>query len=387
MLRPFHIIAKPAGPACNLACSYCYYLDADRRRRAAAAPAVMDEGLLERFIGDYIDAQPEGSPEVNFVWQGGEPTLAGLGFYRRAVAIQKRFGRPGLLVTNSFQTNGTRIDADWACFFRDEGFLVGVSLDGPAGIHDVARRFRDGGGSHSAALRGLECLLRAGVETNLLVVVGEQGARLGAGLYRWLAGLGSPYLHFIPLASRVAPGPGQGYAAAPGAVEAPAWGRFILEVFREWAAHDVGRVFVQEFEAALAARMGMAAPSCTGLAECGRAFALERDGELYACDHFVDADRALGNILEQPLVGLVESDAALDFGEAKRLGLAKACRSCPHLASCYGECPRNRDAEGRNLLCEGWYAFYEGSAPILDAMAAALRNGLAAARYPLFLGT
>ena len=390
---PFHVIAKPVGPACNLACSYCYYLGADARRGARPGGA-MEERLLERFVREYIESQPEGIPELNFVWQGGEPALAGLAFYRKAVAFQRRFSRPGLAVTNSFQTNGTLLDGDWAAFFRDEGFLVGLSIDGPAELHDAVRRGPQGG-SHAAALRGLEALLRAGVETNLLAVLGSAGAERGASLYRYLAGLGAPYLHFIPLVARPRPAGAQasasevaaasGFEAAPGAVGAAAWGAFLLDMFREWLSGDIGKVFVQEFEAALAARHGSPAPVCTGLAECGRAFVLERDGMLYACDHFVDAGHRLGGIRERPLAELVEGSAAFAFGEGKRLGLAARCRSCPHLAACYGECPKNRDAEGRNLLCEGWLAFHEGSAPVFDAMSAAIRRGMPAAEYRLFL--
>lgn len=396
MTRPFHIMAKPAGPRCNLACDYCYYLEKeplfpDRRLR-------MGREVLERFVCGYIDSQrAAGLGEIWFAWQGGEPALMGLAWFRELVALQARHCPPGHRIRNALQTNGTLIDAEFAAFLAEHRFLVGVSLDGPPGLHDRYRRDRRGQGSAARVLAGLEALRGAGAEVNLLCTVNRDNARHPHEVYRHLREQGR-FLQFIPVVERLAPdgslaGPPQpgdeALPPAPWSVAGRDYGRFLCAVFDDWIRQDVGRIHVQLFDMALGVWLGQPASLCVHARTCGDALAVEQNGDVFACDHYVYPAHRLGNLTEMPLADLAANPAQRAFGAAKA-DVAAACRACPWLALCGGGCPKHRslppDAEGRrrSMLCDGYRMFFAHAAPYLATMARLIRSGQpAAAIMPL----
>lgn len=314
----------------------------------------MSDETLERLIRQHIRAQEV--PEVGFVWQGGEPTLLGLDFFRRVTALQEQYRRPGVQVTNALVTNGTRLDETWCTWLSAHGFLVGLSLDGPARVHDPAR-----GGSHAAALRALTLLRRHGVAFNVLCVVSAANVDRPRALYEWFTARGVEWLQFIPLVE-----PGGGGAS----VGADAWGRFLVEVFDTWARHDVGRVHVQTFDETYRAVVGAGPRLCSAARTCGAAIVVEHDGTVYSCDHYVSPAYRLGDIAQTPLAQLVDGPVQRDFGAAKCGELSERCRACDVLAWCWGECPRNRFLPGRdNWLCDGLRRFYRHAVPALRQLA------------------
>jgi uncharacterized protein len=387
-----HVMAKPAGPLCNLACEYCFYLE-KKALYGARHSFRMSENVLERFIQQYIAASA--TPEVSFAWQGGEPTLMGLEFFQRVVALQKKHRPAGTRISNALQTNGLLLDDAWCEFLHREQFLVGLSLDGPRHLHDRYRVDRKGKGTFSRVLRALERLQRHGVEFNTLTVVHRENSQHPLEVYRFLKEHGSRFLQFIPLVERTT---SDGALAGPPDASAPtdaapvsAWsvrpedyGSFLCAIFDEWVRHDVGRVHVQHFEVQLAIQMGMPAPLCLFAPTCGRGLALEHNGDLYACDHYVYPDYRRGNILSQPLAECVASPEQKKFGRMKRDGLPRACRECDVRFACHGECPKRRfvttpDGEpGLNYLCPAYKRFIRHIGPQLRAMADLLGRGLPA---------
>ena len=372
--RSFQVFVKPAGAACNLACEYCYYLD--RGPAAGAdAPARMPEDLLETYIRQHIAASPD--EIVRFSWHGGEPTVLGVDYFGRIVEIERRLAPPGRQVANGIQTNGTLLDEGWGRFFASAGFAVGLSLDGPRELHDRRRRARDGRPSFDAALRGWEILRRHRVQTDLLCVVGAHNAGQPAEVYRFFRDIGATFLTFLPLVERPARAED---GAGPGSVSPRAWGDFLSAVFDEWLARDIGRIKVQIFEEAVRVAFGQEHSLCLFRPVCGGIPVLERSGDLFSCDHYVDEAHRLGNIRETPLADLLVSPAQLAFGRAKRDSLPSDCRACRVLDMCHGECPRNRfaltpDGEpGLNYLCAGYKAFFEHVRPFVDAVAGAWRD-------------
>lgn len=402
----FHVLAKPAGPSCNLACRYCFYLEKER-----LYPGVSDwrmpPQVLEAFIQQYIESQD--SPTVNFAWQGGEPTLLGVEFFEQVVELQRRFAN-GKRIENGFQTNGLLLDDRWGDFLSRERFLVGLSIDGPAPLHDRFRVDRGGHPTHARVLEALRLLQRHGVEFNTLTVVHQDNAEEGLEVYRHLVDLGSRFLQFIPLVERLAvtgsrgrgtnPMPGlasppgaageQGDAArdaqqpprvAPWSVSGDGLGRFLCTIFDEWVRRDVGRVFVQLFDVALENWYHGEASLCLFRSTCGEALAVEHNGDLFSCDHFVYPSHRLGNILEAPLQGLARAPFQEQFGLEKRDRLPSDCRSCEVRFACHGECPKNRfdttaDGEpGLNFLCTGYKRFFRHVDPFMRLMAAELRAG------------
>jgi uncharacterized protein len=384
---PFHLLCKPIGPICNLRCEHCFYLE-KRGLYPRGERFRMSEATLERFIRQQIATQPDGAGEITFAWQGGEPTLMGLEFFRRAVALQKRYAPPGLHVTNSLQTNGTRLTAAWGRFLRDEGFLVGISIDGPAELHDRYRRDARGRGSLGRALRGLELLQRHQVELNTLTCVQRHNADHPQEIYRFLRGLGSQYMQFIPIVEHA---PETGVSRR--SVHSRQFGRFLSGVFDCWRAGDVGEVFVQHFDMMLGVVMGLPASLCVHAERCGRHVAMEHNGDLFSCDHFVDPAHRLGNIVETPLAELLDCEQADRFGAEKSEALPRYCRRCDMLRYCHGGCPAHRidkapgGEPGLNHLCEGYRLFYRHTLPTFEAMAAALRSGRPAADYAQFEAT
>ena len=373
--RSFQVFAKPAGAACNLACRYCYYLDKGPAGPEAAA-ARMPDDLLEAYVAQHISASPD--EIIRFSWHGGEPTVLGLEFFRRVAAIQRRLRPPGRSIANGLQTNGTLLDDEWGRFLAAEGFSVGLSLDGPRALHDHHRRTRGGRPTFDRAMRGLAVLGRHGVPTDILCVVGAHNAGRPLDVYGFFREIGAAHVTFLPLVERP---PGTAGGAGPDSVAPEAWGSFLGAVFDEWVARDIGRVKVQIFEEAARTAFGQEHSLCLFRPVCGDIPVLERNGDVFACDHYVDEAHRLGNIRDKPLVDLVESPALRAFGLAKRDRLPAFCRSCEVLDMCHGECPRNRfvtapDGEpGLNYLCAGYKRFFTHVRPFVAAVAAEWRRG------------
>lgn len=392
---PFHVLAKPIGPRCNLDCTYCFYLE-----KARLYPETHDfrmrEDLLERYIRDYIESQP--GPEVNFAWQGGEPTLLRVGFFRQVVALQRRYAA-GRQVTNALQTNGTLLDDEWGRFLREHGFLVGLSIDGPRELHDTYRVDRGGKPTFDRVMAGRECLKRHQVEFNTLTVINRANARRPREVYEFLRRFGSGYLQFIPLVERAGPpGTPDGLTLAgppdPAAGDAPVtdwsvlaeqYGEFLVAVFDTWVRRDVGRVFVQLFDATLANWVGAPAGICVFAERCGTALAIEHNGDVYACDHYVYPAYRLGNIAAASLGEMVGAERQRRFGADKSDTLPQHCRRCDWRFACHGECPKHRflrtpDGEpGLNYLCAAYQRFFRHAAPYMDVMARLLHAGRAPA--------
>ncbi|MBN2006315.1 MAG: anaerobic sulfatase maturase [Anaerolineae bacterium] len=366
--RAFHVMTKPHGPICNLNCGYCYYLP-----KTALYPGSdfrMSDAVLESFTRQYIEAQQV--PEVVFGWQGGEPLLMGQEFFARAIALQEKYRRPGMRILNTIQTNGVLINDDWAEFLHKHNFLVGLSLDGPRAMHDAYRVDKDGHPTWERVMRGLERLQQHHVELNILCTVHRANAPHPLEVYRFLRDVATDggdmvgFIQFIPIVRRDnATGNQEGSAVTSHSVTGEAYGEFLTGVFDEWVRHDVGRVFVQIFDVALAAWMGERPGLCVFEATCGLGLALEHNGDLYACDHFVEPHYQLGNIMETPLVEMAASERQRQFGEAKRETLNPACLECTVRFVCNGGCPKNRILDTKpgepplNTLCAGYRAFFE----------------------------
>lgn len=370
-------MAKPVGPVCNLACEYCYYLataDSYPPRHAFR----MKDATLEALVAQVVEAAP--GPVVHFVWHGGEPTLAGLGFFRRVVELQRLTVPSGWQCWNSLQTNGTLLDDRWAAFLAEEGFAVGLSVDGTAACHDAYRRDRRGRPTFSRAARAATVLRRHGIVPDLLCTVNAATVREPVAVYRSLVALGGRFLQFLPVT-----GPDAAGRPLPGGIGARDYGDFLRAVFDEWVRADAGRVHVQLFVEALRALRGARPTLCVMAPTCGRALAVEHDGAVYSCDHFVDAAHLLGDLGHDHLADLLEGPFQRAFGRAKRDALPRSCADCRWLALCGGGCPKDRhpggearrawppgdaDAEGSpSVLCEGLQAFYDHAGPILVRLA------------------
>ncbi|MCT4700648.1 anaerobic sulfatase maturase [Enterobacteriaceae bacterium H20N1] len=362
-MRGCHVMAKPTSSSCNIQCRYCFYLEKPRQ-------PVMDDATLEAFIRQHIAAQP--GDTVEFAWQGGEPTLAGLPFYRRVVALQKRYAA-GKRIQNTMQTNGVLLNDAWCCFFRENGWLVGISIDGPADLHDAYRRTRSGKPTHHLVLAAVEKLKAHRIEFNLLTVVNQHNSRQPERLYRYLKTLGTPFLQFIPLVERDESG-----AVTPESVSPEQLGRFLNAVFDIWVREDIGNVFVQLFDSTLGVWSGYPAQMCTFSESCGHAFALEANGDVYQCDHYVYPAYKLGNLHSVSLGEINQSPAAIRFGENKHRLLAQDCQICPVRRLCQGDCPKHRISQGKSYLCHGYHSFFTHSAPYMKVM----RDLLAQRRSP-----
>lgn len=373
--RPLYVMAKPAGPACNMTCRYCYYLDKNKTATDGPGPTVMSDDMLERFIKMYIESQT--TPDVLFCWHGGEALLRPRGFYEKAMTLQQRYAG-GRHIDNSIQTNGTLLDDDWCRFFRDNGWLVGVSVDGPREIHDAMRRTRGGAPTFDTVMAGIRLLQKYSVEWNAMAVVNSLNAGRPLEFYRFFRSIGARYLQFTPIVERrlpdgtlAAPGHGAGAVLTDESVSPAAWGEFLCRVFDEWYAHDIGQMFVQLFESTLARWTGLEPGMCSMAPECGHALVMEHNGDVYSCDHFVFPEYRLGNIRHQTLVEMMLSDRQQTFGAAKRDSLPARCRECRWLFACNGECPKNRFAvtpggeRGLNYLCEGYRRYFSHVDPYM----------------------
>ncbi|ANZ04895.1 anaerobic sulfatase maturase [Raoultella ornithinolytica] len=342
---PFHLLIKPIGPACNLACRYCYYPQGDTPVRK------MDDATLESFIRRYIAAQPAGAREINFVWQGGEPLLAGLRFYQKALALQQRYAPAGVTISNSLQTNATLINDAWCRLFREHHFTVGVSLEGSETLQNHHRPDKRGQASYPAALRGIALLHRHQVEFNLLVVVHDEMTRHAASIYDHIVSLGARYLQFQPLMS-------EGDALAQGyRLSADNWGRFMVAIWRQWRKRDdIGRVFVMNIEQAWGQYFSHTSATCVHAARCGSNLVMEPDGRLYACDHLINDRHHLGQLDDRPLAQAVESATRLPFGSEK--SRRRECQQCAVKIVCQGGCPAHLNDAGYNRLCAGYFHFF-----------------------------
>lgn len=375
---PFHLLAKPTGSACNLACAYCFFLD-----KAALYPGQrqrMPEETLDAYLRQLFEAHPAG--EVTVAWQGGEPTLMGLGFFRRAVELAERYRRDDQRAAHTIQTNATLIDAEWAAFFSEHRYLVGVSIDGPADVHDVYRRDRAGAGTHERVMAGVRLLHEHGVEWNALATVHRASEDRGAEVYRFLRdGAGARFVQFVPIVERpTRDGVPFGATVTERAVSAEGYGDFMTDVFDEWVRRDVGSVFVQAFDVALAAWAGEPPALCVHAPTCGAAPAMEFNGDVYPCDHFVEPDLFLGNVAETPLGALASGERQRAFGRAKLELLPRDCERCGWRPACHGGCPKDRfvPAEGGppgNHLCAGYRRFFAHVDRPMRRMAALLYAG------------
>lgn len=375
--RPFHAMAKPSGADCNLNCRYCFYLE-KRNLYPSDGPRRMSRATLERYVRHYIDAIPD-DREVAFTWQGGEPALMGLDFYRHAVTLQLRHGR-GRRISNSFQTNGTLLDDAWCEFLRRHNFLVGLSLDGPADIHDAFRRTAGGEPTHDRVLRALGLLQDHGVQYNTLSCVNSLSAREPARVYGFLRDNGVRFMQFLPVVEREPDGRVTEWSVPP-----RDYGRFLTGVWDIWVGRDVGQVFVMNFEAALAAFSGRPGGVCHHQATCGRSVVVEHNGDVYACDHYVYPEYRLGNIHRQSFAAMLDAAGQERFGRDKHDLLHEECRRCRVLKGCRGGCPRHRfvtdgpGQPGRNYLCNGLRRYFEHIAPQLRVMAMLIDSGRPAA--------
>jgi len=373
----FHVMTKPGGAICNLDCDYCYFLSKEMLYPGSRFKMAYD--LLETYTRQYIEAQRV--PEVTFAWQGGEPTLLGLEFYRHAVLLQQKYRRPGMRIQNTLQTNGTKLDDAWCSFFKEHGFLIGLSVDGPRALHDAYRVDKGGAGSFERVMKGLGLLKKYGVEFNILTTLHAANAPHPLEVYRFLRDeVGTRFVQFIPIVERDNDtGFQEGGEVTNRSITAEQYGAFMVKVFNEWVRRDVGRVYVQLFDVALAAWVGMSPGLCVFEKTCGTALALEHNGDVYSCDHYVEPDYLLGNLQELPLVDLVASEQQGAFGRAKA-ALPRYCQSCEVRFVCNGGCPKDRiltapDGEpGLNYLCRGYRGFFNHVAPYMQFMAAELRQ-------------
>lgn len=387
--HPVYVMAKPAGASCNLRCDYCYYLE----KGQAGHHSQMSDTVLSDFIKQYIEMQTTDS--VLFTWHGGEPMLRGLDFYRRVVKLQRQFAG-GRHIDNALQTNGTLLNEEWCRFLHDEHWLVGISIDGPEDMHDAFRHSQDKGPTWHKVMRGIALLRQFDVDWNAMATVNSITADRPQAFYRFFRDeLHCEFLQFTPVVERLrtasdclTEGIRQSPHLAtvtdegtltPWSVTPQQWGNFVCTVFDEWVRHDVGRVFVQLFDATLAGWMGVEPGVCTMADRCGHAAVIEADGSVYSCDHFVFPDYRLGT-LSDGLMNLLYSEKQQQFGRAKRAQLPRQCRQCQWLFACHGECPRLRFAHtddgesGLNYLCEGYRRYFSHVAPAMDYMRNELLN-------------
>lgn len=377
--RPLYVMAKPAGPMCNMACTYCYYLE-KKDLYANDPKTVMSDSMLELYTKRYLEAQTMGI--VNFTWHGGETLMRPLSFYKRAVELQQKYAG-GREIMNCLQTNGTLLDDEWCRFLRDNNWLVGVSIDGPQEFHDEYRRNRAGRPSFFNVMKGIRLLQKYGVEWNAMAVINDYNADYPLEFYRFFKEIGCHYIQFTPIVERLKPdhklaAVREGGDLAPFSVTPEQWGNFLCTLFDEWIKTDVGTYYIQLFDSTLANWAGVEPGVCTMAQQCGHAGVMEYNGDVYSCDHFVFPDYKLGNIRDSSFIEMMGSDRQLRFGASKRDSLPRQCRQCRWLFACNGECPKNRfavtaDGEpGLNYLCAGYRKFFEHVAPYMDFMKAEL---------------
>jgi len=378
-VEAFHVMAKPTGAQCNLDCEYCFFLK--KERLYPESRFRMSDEVMESYIRQNIEAQQV--PHVTIAWQGGEPTLMGIDFFRRAMEVERKYLKPGMTVENTIQTNGVLLDEEWCRFLHDNNFLVGLSVDGPRHLHDAYRRDKGGNGTFDKVMRGARTLQREKVEFNILCTVNAVNSLHPLEVYRFFRDeLHAEYIQFIPVVERDnETGDQVGLRITERSVRPKEWGRFLIAIFDEWVRSDVGRMFVQFFDGVLASYVRGYSSLCILQPTCGEGVALEHNGDVYSCDHYVEPGYLLGNINQVSLGDLVSSGKQRDFGQAKADTLPRYCRECEFMFTCHGECPKNRvlttpDGEpGLNWLCEGLKAFFAHTEKHMRIMAELLRRG------------
>ena len=384
--RPMYVMLKPAGSLCNLRCKYCYYLEKDKLYKQCKNHVISDE-LLEKFIKEYIEAQT--TPQVLFTWHGGETLMRPISFYKRALELQRIYGR-GRQIDNCIQTNGTLLNDEWCQFFKENNFLVGVSIDGPQEFHDEYRRTATNKPTFVKVMNGINLLNKHGVEWNALAVVNDYNADYPLEFYRFFKQIGCKYIQFSPIVERVVKRE-DGLTLAPGmqggdtgladfSITPEQWGHFLCTIFDEWVHNDVGEYFVQLFDATLANWVGQAPGVCILAEECGHAGVMEFNGDVYSCDHFVYPEHLLGNLHTKTITEMMYSEQQNKFAKMKKQMLPQQCKECKFLFACHGECPKNRFLNdkygnyGLNYLCKGYRQFFEHVEPYMNFMKRELEN-------------
>ena len=378
--KPLYVMLKPAGAHCNLACKYCYYLEKNNLYQNTPRHLMSDE-MLEQFTREYIEAQT--MPQVLFTWHGGEPLMRSIDFYKKALALQKKYAH-GKQIDNVIQTNGTLLTDEWCEFFAQNHWLVGISIDGPQEYHDHYRVTPAGKPSWEKVMQGISLLKKHRVEWNAMAVVNAYNAEHPLEFYHFFRDNGCQYLQFTPIVERLTEHEdGRTLASladdreiplADASVTPQQWGNFLCTIFDDWVRHDVGKTFVEIFDCTLANWMGVLPGICAYSKECGHAGVMEHNGDVYSCDHFVFPEYKLGNIREQSLIDMLYGEKQQAFSRLKHTSLPRQCKECEMEFACHGECPKNRFEKdkygepGLNYLCQGYYQYYTHVAPYMDFM-------------------
>ncbi|MBU2977761.1 anaerobic sulfatase maturase [Alteromonas sp. C1M14] len=366
MNYPFHLIIKPVGDQCNLNCSYCFY------KEKSEEGTVMTFATLEKLTQQYIEEQPGSCKEVQFVWQGGEPMLAGLSFYQHAMVLQEKYRRPGMAITNAIQTNGTLITNRWIEFLKQYDFQVGISIDGMAGVHDAERIYYTGKSSHHKVIEAYRKLQKAAITTNILCVVHQNNVGMGKQIYQYFVNdLKAKNIQFLPVVGQ--------------ATIAPAlWGEFLVQSFGAWCDDGVGRVSVQLFDASYARIIQGIETFCVHSHECGQQLAAERNGDIFSCDQYVEKQHHIGNVTSESFNTMLAKPVHNEFvSMSTRHDIA--CQSCEIKGLCQGGCPKHRDQHGKNKLCEGYYRFFTHAIPYFYAFGECVRRNMPVYQYRRFL--
>ena len=386
---PLYVMLKPAGAMCNLACEYCYYLEKSHMYNEGPK-TLMSDSLLEHFVKQYIESQT--TPNVLFLWHGGETMMRPLSFYQKALQLQKKYAR-GRMIDNAFQTNGTMLTDEWCRFFKENNWLVGVSIDGPKEVHNAYRQNRLGQPSFDQVMCGINLLNKHGVMWNAMAVVNDLNVKHPQEFYRFFKSIGCRYIQFTPIVERLAEHEDGRYLATPDqkdcrlaqfSITPEDWGNFLCTIFYEWVRNDVGQYFIQIFDATLANWVGVDPGLCTMARSCGHAGVMEFNGDVYSCDHFVFPEYKLGNIRQNTLLEMMYSERQLEFGRMKQGSLPGQCRKCDYLFACNGGCPKDRFAQtvdgepNLNYLCKGYHQYFKHVAPYMDYM----KNELMSQRPP-----
>ena len=378
--KPLYVMLKPAGAHCNLACKYCYYLEKNNLYQNSHRHLMTDE-MLEQFTREYIEAQT--MPQVLFTWHGGEPLMRSIDFYKKALALQKKYAH-GKQIDNVIQTNGTLLTDEWCEFFAQNHWLVGISIDGPQEYHDHYRVTPAGKPSWEKVMQGIQLLKKHRVEWNAMAVVNAYNAEHPLEFYHFFRDNGCQYLQFTPIVERLTEHEdGRTLASLADDREIPLtdasvtpqqWGNFLCTIFDDWVRHDVGKTFVEIFDCTLANWMGVLPGICAYSKECGHAGVMEHNGDVYSCDHFVFPEYKLGNIRDQSLIDMLYGEKQQVFSRLKHTSLPRQCKECDMEFACHGECPKNRFEKdkygepGLNYLCQGYYQYYSHVAPYMDFM-------------------
>jgi uncharacterized protein len=358
----FHVLAKPTGAICNLNCKYCFFLT--KEKLYPDSKFRMSDELLEEYIKQIIESQD--TPEVAIAWQGGEPTMMGIDFFRRSIELEKKYQKPDTTISNTMQTNGILLNDEWCLFFKENNFLIGLSLDGTKELHDYYRVDKGGHGTFDKVVKAARLMQKYNVDFNILATVHSKNAEHPLEVYRFFRDeLKANFIQFIPIVERDNPtGYQEGNKVTDRSVTAKQWGNFLITIFDEWVKKDVGEVYVQMFDAALASWYGHPPSMCIFAPTCGTALTMEHNGDFYSCDHFVEPDYFLGNILTKKMSDMVVSEKQVKFGKDKSDALPKFCLDCKVKFACQGECPKNRFIDtpsgepGLNYLCEGYKEFF-----------------------------